>query len=76
MYDWPVECIWNFCPDFMVPFFILISDTTPKYESNQESIINAWRLAFGSPFGLGMFETNLSNRSSIPSPVFALTSGA
>ena len=38
---WPVEYISNFCPTSSVPFFILINDTMPKYESNQESIIKA-----------------------------------
>ena len=35
------EYISNFCPTSSVPFFILINDTMPKYESNQESIIKA-----------------------------------
>ena len=53
----------------------LINETTPKYESNQESTINACNFALGSPSGPGISSTNFSNKSSIPTPVFALTKG-
>ena len=76
IWDWLLEWIWNFWPFFMVPFLILINETTPRYESNHESTIKACNWALGSPSGLGMSDTSLSNRVSTPSPVFALTKGA
>ena len=76
LWAWPVECILNFCPDLIVPFLILISETTPRYESNQESTINACNGSVGLPVGEGIPITRLSSNSSIPSPVLALTKGA
>ena len=54
----------------------LIRETTPKYESNHESIIKASKSAFGSPSGGGILSTKRSRSSSIPWPVLALTKGA
>ena len=76
LWVWPVECILNFCPVLIVPFLILINETTPRYESNHESTINACNGLVGLPLGDGMPITRLSSNSSMPTPVLALTKGA
>ena len=60
----------------MEPFITLIKETTPKYASNHESIINASTSPSGLPLGEGILSTKRFRRSSIPWPVLALTRGA
>ena len=58
-------------PTLISPSNTLIKITTPLYESNLESKINAFSGLEISPLGGGRSSTIFSSSSSIPWPVFA-----